>query len=198
MSSKGVSLLTAALLTRMSRRPNCLTVASTISATASGSVTSAKWRAAVPPLDLIIATVLLASPCEVLAFTITVAPPAASEREIARPMFLAPPVTRATFPRSSLPGVMPASLMAGPSTHVFEEQEQPAEDGGVAEEDDPAQVALRRIPHAPEAVEDRRGCHREQDQAQGANLGVPAGEQQRTAEELQPDAGPERGRGERG
>ncbi len=101
MSSKGVSLLTAALLTRMSRRPNCLTVASTIFATASGSVTSAKWKAAVPPLD------------------IPVAPPAASEREIARPMFLAPPVTRATFPESSLPGVMPASLMDNPVSARF-------------------------------------------------------------------------------
>src|SRR6267142_610217 len=197
MSSKGVSLLTAALLTRMSRRPNCFTVASTISATASGSVTSAKWKAAVPPLDLIIATVLLASPCEVLAFTITVAPPAASEREIARPMFLAPPVTRATFPRSSLPGVMPASLIAGPSAHVFEEQEQPAEDGGVAEQDDPARVALRRVRHAPETVEDRRRHHREKDQAPDADFGVPAGEHERTAGELQRDSDPERGRRER-
>src|SRR5204863_8499838 len=95
------------------------TVGSTIFAAAAGSVTSAKWNAAVPPLDLIIETVFLASPCEVLAFTITVAPPAAREREIALPMFLAPPVTRATFPRSSLPGVMPALLMGRPLSARF-------------------------------------------------------------------------------
>src|SRR6266480_1263532 len=155
MSSKGVSLLTAALLTRMSSRPNCLTVASTIFA------------------------------------------PAAREREIARPMFLAPPVTRATFPRSSLPGVMPASLIGRPSTHVFEEQEQPAEDGGVAEQDDPAQVALRRVLHAPETMEDRGGRYREQDEAIDTDFGVPVGKNERTAAELQRDSDPERGRGER-
>src|SRR5258705_3605191 len=197
MSSKGVSLLTAALLTRMSSRPNCFTVASTISATASGSVTSAKWKAAVPPLDLIIATVLLASPCEVFAFTITVAPPAASEREIARPMFLAPPVTSATFPESSLPGVIPTSFIGPLSTNVLQEEQQPAEDGGVAEQDDAAQVALRRVRIAPETVENRRRRHGKQDQAIDPDFGVPAGKEQRAAGELQDDSDPECGGGKR-
>ena len=47
----------AALLTRTPSRPNCFTVASTIFATAAGSVTSAKCVAAFPPADLIIETV---------------------------------------------------------------------------------------------------------------------------------------------
>src|SRR5712691_1070914 len=197
MSSKGVSLLTAALLTRMSSRPNCLTVASTIFATAAGSVTSAKYKAALPPFDLIIATVCLASLCEVLALIITVAPPAASERQIARPMFLAPPVTRATFPASSVPGVIPASLIGRPSAHVFQEQQQPAQDARVAEQDDPAHVAPRRVLHAPEAVEDRRRRYSEKDQAINTDHGVPVGKQQRAAGELQSDPEPEHGRGER-
>ena len=41
---------------------------------------------------------------EVFAFTITDAPPAASERAMARPMLRAPPVTSATLPASSLAG----------------------------------------------------------------------------------------------
>src|SRR6266702_4195715 len=189
MSSKGDSLLTAALLTRMSSRPNCLTVASTIFATAAGS--------SLPPFDLIIATVCLASLCEVLALIITIAPPEASERQIARPMFLAPPVTSATFPASSVPGVIPASLIGRPSAHVFQEQQQPAQDARVAEQDDPAHVAPCRVPHAPEAVEDRCRCCSEKDQAINTDHGVPVGKQQRAAGELQRDADPERGRRER-
>ena len=47
---------------------------------------------------------------EVLAFTSTEAPPEASERAIARPMLRAAPVTRATFPESSVPGRIPITL----------------------------------------------------------------------------------------
>jgi len=46
----------------------------------------------------------------VLAFTMTEAPPAASERAMARPMLRAAPVTRATFPANSVPGVIPIVL----------------------------------------------------------------------------------------
>src|SRR5439155_7269126 len=85
----------------------------------------------------------------------------------------------------------------GPSAHVFEKQEQPAENGGVAEQDDPAQVALRRVLHAPETVEDRGGRNREEVQAIDSDFGVAVGKKERTAAELQRDSDPERGRGER-
>src|SRR5690242_10613848 len=107
MSPNAVSIRTAALLTSASTRPNRFTVASTISATARGSVTSAMCTAALPPALSIIATVSCAWSREVFAFTITVAPPAASERAIARPMLRAAPVTIATLPVSSFPWVIP-------------------------------------------------------------------------------------------
>src|SRR5258708_36128872 len=109
--------------------------------------------------------VCLASLCEVLALIITIAPPAASERQIARPMFLSPPVTGATFPASSVPGAIPASLIGRPSAHVFQELQQPAQDAGVAEQDGPAHVAACRVLHATEAVEDRCRRRSAQDQA---------------------------------
>src|SRR5882672_3475390 len=199
MSSKGVSLRTAALLTRMSRRPNCLTVASTMAATAAGSVTSAMWSAALPPPDLIMATVCFASFCEVFAFTMTEAPPAASERQMARPMFRAPPVTSATFPASSVPGVIPASPLTNTlrSLQISQDQQEPPEDGGVPQQDDAAGIALRRVRVAPETVEDRGRNHGEEDEAVDADLGIPVENQQRTAGELQRDADPERGGGRR-
>ena len=55
-------------------------------------------------------TVSSASAREVLALTMTDAPPAASERAIARPMLRAPPVTSATLPASSSPGFIPMLL----------------------------------------------------------------------------------------
>ena len=58
----------------------------------------------------IIFTVSSAIAFEVFAFTMTDAPPAASERQMARPMLRAPPVTRATLPASSLPCLMPTVL----------------------------------------------------------------------------------------
>ena len=63
--------------------------------------------AALPP---IISTVFSASAREVFAFTITDAPPAASERAMARPMLRAPPVTSATLPASSSPALIPTLL----------------------------------------------------------------------------------------
>src|SRR5687768_7191869 len=105
--SNEVSYRTAALLTRKSRRPNRFTVASTSAWTSAGFVMSAMCRAAFDP---IISTVFSASVREVRAFTITDAPPAASEREIARPMLRAAPVTSATLPASSLPDFIPALL----------------------------------------------------------------------------------------
>jgi hypothetical protein len=66
--------------------------------------------AAPAPADSIMARVSSASAREVLAFTITEAPPEASERAIARPMLRAAPVTRATFPAKSVPGVIPIVL----------------------------------------------------------------------------------------
>src|SRR5512134_3692210 len=55
-------------------------------------------------------TVFSASAREVRALTMTLAPPAASERAMARPMLRAAPVTRATFPASSVPGLIPTVL----------------------------------------------------------------------------------------
>src|SRR2546425_294342 len=108
ISANGVSTRTAALFTRKSSRPNSRTAASTIAATAGASVTSAMCSTALPPADLIAASVCSASAREVLALIMTAAPPAASDRAIARPMFRALPVTRATLPASSSPGVIPA------------------------------------------------------------------------------------------
>src|SRR5438093_5605387 len=105
--SKGASMRTAALFTSASIRPKRRTVSSTIAATARGSVASAMCSAALPPACSIMATVSSACAREVLAFTMTAAPPAASERAIARPMLRAPPVTSATFPASSLPALIP-------------------------------------------------------------------------------------------
>src|SRR5882724_2470196 len=107
ISPNGVSIRTAALFTSASMRPKRLSVASTISDTARGSVTSAMWTAAFPPALSIIATVSSAWAREVFAFTMTEAPPAASERAIARPMLRAAPVTTATLPANSFPGVLP-------------------------------------------------------------------------------------------
>src|SRR2546428_82185 len=105
--SKGASMRTAALFTSASMRPKRRTVSSTIAATARGSVTSARCNAALPPACSIIAIVSSACAREVLAFTMTAAPPAASERAMARPMLRAPPVTSATLPASSLPALIP-------------------------------------------------------------------------------------------
>src|SRR5205823_933664 len=107
ISPNGVSIRTAALFTSASMRPKRFTVASTISATARASLTSATCTAALPPALSIIATVSCACSRDVLAFTITLAPPAASERAMARPMLRAAPVTMATLPASSFPGVIP-------------------------------------------------------------------------------------------
>src|SRR5438132_8407750 len=79
-----------------------------MAATARGSVASAMCSAALPLACSIMATVSSACAREVFAFTMTAAPPAASERAIARPMLRAPPVTSATLPASSLPGFIPA------------------------------------------------------------------------------------------
>src|SRR5688500_7535151 len=114
MSPNAVSARTAALFTRKSIRPKRLTVASTISATAAGSVTSAICSLALPPSASIMATVFSASAREVRALTITAAPPAASERSMARPMLRAAPVTRATLPASSAPGAIPTLLGTSP------------------------------------------------------------------------------------
>ncbi|MCD6042294.1 MAG: hypothetical protein K0R40_1897 [Burkholderiales bacterium] len=62
-------------------------------------------------MDPISSTVFCASVREVFALTITAAPPAASERAMARPMLRAAPVTSATLPASSLPGLIPTLLM---------------------------------------------------------------------------------------
>src|SRR6185436_14673296 len=91
-------------------RPNFFTVASTSRWTSSGLVTSAICNAALSP---IMPTVFSASLREVFAFTITEAPPAASERAMARPMLRAPPVTKATLPASSSPALIPTLLANG-------------------------------------------------------------------------------------
>src|SRR5688572_3417394 len=81
--------------------------------TCSALVISAIWIAALPPADSIMPTVFSASLRDVLAFTITAAPPEASARAMARPMLRAAPVTRATLPASSLPAFIPTLLGNG-------------------------------------------------------------------------------------
>src|SRR5262245_54431993 len=138
-------------------------------------------------------TVCFASLCDVFAFTITAAPPAARERQMARPMFRAPPVTSATFPASSVPGVIPISAVTRSAIQVREEQQQAAEDAGVAEQDDTAGVALARVLHLPEAMEDRRRRYGESDEAVDADFRLPVGEEQGATAKLQRDADPEYG-----
>src|SRR6185503_10215260 len=81
----------------------------------SGWVTSAMNTSAEAP---IIFTVSSAIAFEVLALTITEAPAAASERQMARPMLRAPPVTSATLPASSPPGLIPTLLGKSPLLSV--------------------------------------------------------------------------------
>jgi len=95
------------LPTRKSSLPKRFTVASTSFFTSAGLVTSAMNKSADEP---IIFTVSSAIAFEVLALTITDAPPAASERAMARPMLRAPPVTSATLPASSSPDLIPTLL----------------------------------------------------------------------------------------
>src|SRR5438094_5601609 len=132
MRSNDVSMRTAALLTSASSRPKCLTVASTSAATSRGAVTSAMCSAALPPASSIMATVSSACARDVRALTITAAPPAASERAMARPMLRAPPVTSATLPASSTPRVMPTVLGNFPSS-LMADRRQP---GGERRKDD--------------------------------------------------------------
>src|SRR5438067_75636 len=132
MRSNDVSMRTAALLTSMSRRPKRFTVASASARTSAGSVTSARCSAALPPASTIIATVSSACVRDVRALTITAAPPAASERAMARPMLRAPPVTSATLPASSTPRVMPTVLGNFPSS-LMADRRQP---GGERRKDD--------------------------------------------------------------
>src|SRR5712692_10504399 len=80
-------------------------------------------KAAFPPADSIMSIVLSASTREVFTFTITAAPPAASERAIARPILRAPPVTSATLPASSAPALIPTSL--GNSCLLMTDRRQP-------------------------------------------------------------------------
>src|SRR5262249_14494787 len=110
MRSNGVSMRAAALLISASSRPKRFSVASTSVRTCAGSVRSAMCSAALPPACAISATVSSACARELRGLTITAAPPAASERAMARPMLRAPPVTRATLPASSTPRVMPTVL----------------------------------------------------------------------------------------
>jgi hypothetical protein len=101
MSSRLVASRTAALFTRMSRRPKRFTPALTIAATPASSVTSVRCATARPPRASISAATPSASAREARAFTITAAPASASASAIARPMLRPPPVTSATRPSSS-------------------------------------------------------------------------------------------------
>src|SRR5579859_6735751 len=208
ISANGVSARTAALFTSMSSLPNFPTVASTIADTPSGWVTSAIWSSARPPPSRIRATVCSASARDVLALTMTEAPAAAREREMARPMFRAPPVTSATLPESSRPEVTPAdwvkmfSLEApahtgggilhwrAESAHALQEQQQPAQQSRVAEQCQAAVVPFHRVDHVPETVEDGGRGDGERDQAVDPGFRVPTGKQQRATGELQSDADP--------
>src|SRR5688500_5502020 len=87
-------------------------------ATAASSVMSAFATRASPPACLIRTTVCCAVSTERLVLTSTRAPAAASSWQMARPIFCAPPVTKATLPVSSPigPSSLPADL--GQLRHV--------------------------------------------------------------------------------
>src|SRR5207237_7106959 len=82
------------------------------------------------------------------------------------------------------------------SSDVLEQEQQAAEEGGVAEESDARDVALERIALLPEAMEDHRRGDGEDDEAQRADRRMPVERDHRAAGELQHDADPEAGGGE--
>src|SRR5437763_3901463 len=154
--SNGISMRTAALFTSASMRPKRITVASTIAATARGSVTSAMCTAALPPACSIIATVSSACARELLAITMTAAPPAASARAIARPMLRAPPVTSATFPASSSLGFIPTLDMV----LLVADRRQPGGERRVDDDEDDEQQHAGNEGHAGEVDVAHRGAGR--------------------------------------
>src|SRR5438067_8064110 len=101
-SANDLSRRSAALLTRISMRPNWLSAASAIACTALASATSPIWTSALPPAASISRTTASASVCLLRALTRTDAPSAASVSAIARPILRPAPVTIATLPVSSL------------------------------------------------------------------------------------------------
>src|SRR6516165_4653851 len=101
MLSKDCSARTAALLTRISMRPNCSDAAAAIFSTAAGSITSATCAMALPPARSISLATCSASLRLARALTTTAAPPSASESAIARPILRPAPVTIATRPDNS-------------------------------------------------------------------------------------------------
>src|ERR1051326_5731600 len=72
----------------------------------------------------------------------------------------------------------------------LQEQQQPAEDGRIAEERQAREVALQRIVLLPEAMKDRGRGDGEDDKAPDADGGMPARLDQRAAGELERDADP--------
>ena len=106
ISANGCSRRTAALLTKMSIRPNRSAAAAAMRATAGASVTSAMNASARPPPSSISRATALASVSLERALITTAAPAAASSWAIARPMLRAAPVTMATRPSSSFPLAM--------------------------------------------------------------------------------------------
>src|SRR5262245_14643661 len=103
-SSRGCTICTPALLTRMSITPNSATAAATPLFTAPSSVTSMAIASARGPARPISSAVLSACALSTSAMT-TWAPSAANLAAISLPMPLAAPVTMAVFP-SSLIGAL--------------------------------------------------------------------------------------------
>src|SRR5438067_148976 len=100
-SANGFSGRAAALLTRMSMRPNRSTVAATRRATDASSETSASTAIASPPFDAISETTASRLARFDRPLTATFAPPSARASAMALPMFFPAPVTIATRPDSS-------------------------------------------------------------------------------------------------
>jgi hypothetical protein len=107
-SSTLVNQVTAALLTRMSGAPSRAVVSSTSRSRSDGLDRSAGIATAVPPAELICATVwsivpgsAAGAPSVVRAATATAAPSLPNRRAISAPMPRLAPVTRATFPSST-------------------------------------------------------------------------------------------------
>ena len=101
------NLVVAALLTRISNLPSVFTTFPTIDLTAASFEISARTAMAREPSCRISATVSSASPLEREKFTATSAPSRANRREVAFPIPVPPPVTRATFPSSLLIALVP-------------------------------------------------------------------------------------------
>src|SRR6185312_12614793 len=79
----------------------------------------------------------------------------------------------------------------GASQHILQEQKQPADHRDIGEEAVLHAASLHRIFHLPETQQQERRKDSEDDEAEHADRRMPVGEDQRAADELEEQAGPE-------